>query len=524
MEKWGWFSEDIQEEALDLLFDPPDREQILDLLRSKASEVPPWILINDWQLKLLVKAALLYGSTNRNLSLEDPQRRRSFARSFLIANDLRVIDRPPSGYTNRKDLREGVQETLVREGASGQQQEFLYLLARHYDLFLRLPQDPELAASPDHMDVCDEFLKATGVGLQVFMAVGFSVLSHYLAAESFAPFDFMIKKSRYFRESAVSRAERDACFDLLSTNREQHRRVHRSKYPRGLGYLFDFIHLQRRPLIRIRPGWYTPTSPLDLVQRVSSGIYWDIHDYSKGKRRKRFQRFYGQLLELYVQRAFQRTLPSSKGLVQRLFRDVTYHVGGQERRSSDVIVLGEKGAIFLDVTVGRLRMAETIVTGSLASFRDDLQKKLVAKAAQIDRVIRDFKAEHLILESWNPTAVTRYYPVVVVDSPLPLMLQTYEELLDMVKSNGALQGNDIEQLMVLSVEDIERMEGIVGAGRGWLDLIRGKANNSSMRLMPMKSYLDTLPVSLRQHNTYLSDLFGTEAEKIPKMLFPALTA
>ena len=189
-----------------------------------------------------------------------------------------------------------------------------------------------------------------------------------------------------------------------------------------------------------------------------------------------------------------------------------------------MIVFGEKRAIFLDVTVGRLRMADTIVTGSLSSFKEDL-RKIVAKAAQIDRVIKDFKAERLTLQPWEPTAVTRYYPVVVVDSPMPLMLQTHEELLDMVKSHGSLQGDDIEQLMVLSVEDIERMEGIVGAGRGWLDLVRDKANDSSsMRLMPMKSYLDTLPVSLRQRNTYLSDLFGTEAEKIPKMLFPALTA
>lgn len=523
MEERGWFKEEAQADAIDAFFDPTIREQLKSLLGSHGAGEPPRLLINDWQLRLVAKGALLYGSTNRHKSLGNIQRRRTFARALLVANDLRAGDRPSSGYANWAALRTNVQEILLRELGAQQQQEFLYLLARHYDLFLHLPNDPQIKSKADYMDVRDEFLKATGVDLLTFMAAGFSVLSHYLAATSLVSPNFMLKKSAFFKQSAVSRTERDACFDLLSTNREQYRKDHRRKYPRGLGLLFDFVHLQRRPLIRLRPGWYAPVTTGDLVKRVSAGVYWDIHDHLVGKRRDQFQRLYGDLLELYVQRAFRRTLPSGTGLVKRLFCDLIYRVRGQEHRTSDVIVFAEKDAIFLDVTVGRLRMTETLVTGSFSAFKKDIQAKLVTKAKQIDRVIRDFKEGRFVLDGWHPSSVARYYPVIVVDSPLPIILQTYEELLEMVESSGALTCQDIERLVVLSIEDIERMEPIVESGQGWLELLRGKINDPAEKMFPMKFYLDTLPAEIRQRNRYLSDVFSAEAEKMPKMLFPTLT-
>lgn len=519
LEKWGWFDADLQVKLAEGLFD----SEVLTRVRTLLRETKPMgkrVLFHAWQLRFLIKASLLYGSPMSSPQVDQSDFLQRYGRCLLIVIDLMVEDRPEGGYEAPEDLRAGVMEVLIRQVSAHRVETPKHLLARYHDLFFRLAPSPTLAASPNAIDLQATFQQATGIDLRVFLATGFGVLSHYVNVQDFGTESFGIRSRRFFRRAAVSRASADRLFSLLGTNRRVARAEHRAKYKRGLGKLFDLVNLMQRPLIQVRKGHFVPASPQDVVERITAGVYWDVHDFLQGAERRKFQRFFGELIEAYVQQSFKRMFPAVPGLVQRAFYDVPYESEHGESRASDVVVFGPEHALFADATVGRLRMTDTVIPGSLREFRQDVGKKIVATAAQIDRSIRDFKAGILRFPGWDPDAVVRFYPIIITASPLPLTLQTLEDVLDSVRAAGVLTEPDLATLEVLSLEDLEFIEPVVASGVPFDQLLIEKNQDPQFRALPAIDFLGRHRTYRdRANNTYLSDLFHEQTEAVRRDLF-----
>ena len=273
-------------------------------------------------------------------------------------------------------------------------------------------------------------------------------------------------------------------FSKIAVTRASVKREHLDKCNSGLGRYFDLVYLMLRRLVRLRNRHYVPVTPANLVERVTAGVYWDIHDYLKGKERQKFQRFFGELLQVYVSKAFQRMYPTAPRLTPRVFFDPKYKTGRQEQRGSDVIVFSPGQAVFLDVTVGRLRMEQTITTGSIHSFRQDVRAKILHTAKELDRSIRDFKSGKLTLREWRPADIRQYFPVIVTVSPLPLVPVVYDEVLQMVQAEGLLQDKGIQPLQMLCLEDVEFLEALVQSGIPLEQVLREKISDQQYASFP----------------------------------------
>jgi len=212
-------------------------------------------------------------------------------------------------------------------------------------------------------------------------------------------------------------------------------------------------------LVSLDDGIYVPVDTRFLVERITSGIYWDIFDSLSGNEKYRFTSYFGILLQKYLEELFRRAYPESQTTANRVFYDVQY----DGERSSDVMLFYGEEAVFIEVVVGRLRMEETMITGDLVAFKEDISIKVVDAAKQIDRVIRDFTTGRLPLADCSPTDIKHYYPVVVTVSPLPIFLSIYNEVRGMVADAGYLASTNIAELEIMNVGELEVIESLLEA-------------------------------------------------------------
>lgn len=95
------------------------------------------------------------------------------------------------------------------------------------------------------------------------------------------------------------------------------------------------------------------------------------------------------------------------------------HYNRKQEKSSDAVVFLENAAVFCEVVGKRLNFKKSVIEGDITAIEDDIAKMCLAKAEQLDRNIKDFRAGKLRFEGIHPSRISDIFPVVVVSDPLP---------------------------------------------------------------------------------------------------------
>jgi len=455
LEKYGSEDTELQIKLSEQMFTGSKKDRVIELLKSPRSTAKR-SLFNSWQLLMVAKTALLFGSDDAKHNLESPSRLETLGDCFLVINDLIGLGLGSESYEDDTHTT----EALIRNGSFFAREEAGNLLPRYYELFLVLPQRKDMKESPQYMDIEAAFRSATGFDLNLFLAVGFGIYSFYAPAQDLHANKFVLNSSTFFNKSLVPDEIANRLLDYISVSRDQFKKQHCAKYGKSnLGSYFDFTCFRQTPLVSLDDGIYVPVDTRFLVERITSGIYWDIFDSLSGNEKYRFTSYFGILLQKYLEELFRRAYPESQTTANRVFYDVQY----DGERSSDVMLFYGEEAVFIEVVVGRLRMEETMITGDLVAFKEDISIKVVDAAKQIDRVIRDFTTGRLPLADCSPTDIKHYYPVVVTVSPLPIFLSIYNEVRGMVADAGYLASTNIAELEIMNVGELEVIESLLEA-------------------------------------------------------------
>ena len=174
------------------------------------------------------------------------------------------------------------------------------------------------------------------------------------------------------------------------------------------------IALQERPLVRLPDGSYCVSLPQFVVERFTSGLYHLLWNSRKGAaQRGRFKAFWGELLEAYVDSLFLPVFPHA-GQFKRLWLDeeLPYNRNG-ERHPSDVLIDHGEVLVLVEATHSGFTR-ESLVAGDPAKIREDINKALVAKARELDSVIRDFRDGRFSLDGRGASAFRRLLPVIAL--------------------------------------------------------------------------------------------------------------
>jgi len=513
LEKHGSENTEFQIKLAEQIFTGSTRDRVIELLKSPHGTIKR-SLFNSWQLLMFAKIALLFGSDDAKYNLGEKSRLEILGDCFLVVNDLIGLGLDREFYEDDTHTT----EAFIRNGSFFAREEAGNLLPRYYELFSVLPQKEDLKKSPQYMDIEAAFREATGFDLDLFLALGFGIYSFYAVAEDLHLNKFVLNSSTFFSKTLVPDNIANRLLDYISISRDQFKEQYSAKYGKSnLGNYFDFTYFRQKPLISLDDNIYVPVDTRFLVERITSGIYWDIFDSLSGNEKYKFMSYFGILLQNYLEELFRRVYPESKTTTNRVFYDVQY----DGERSSDVILFYGEEAVFIEVIVGRLRMEETIITGDLDAFREDIRTKVIDAAKQIDRVIRDFTTGKLPLLGWSPTNIKRYYPVVVTVSPLPIFLSTYDEVRRMVANAGYLNSTNITEVEIINIGELEMIESLLEAGYTLVQILESKAQDKFYRVVPLWYYLYAAinNRTLKKGGNYLNKQRKVLFDKIRPLLF-----
>ncbi len=230
--------------------------------------------------------------------------------------------------------------------------------------------------------------QASGFALRDFIAFGLAISPWFINQSelrgTFTPERQSINPNTLFSQARI---DRDVAARLLTNLTHDYDslvtalRTRLSTARPGISHAYDFLPFMIKPLYRVREDVIVPFDLTYLGAKFSSGIYWTIFDSLHGAQKKQFTRFVGRIFEVYVRRAVQRAIPDAAGLVRRVYPEFIYRVTAGERRSSDVIVLYDQTAIFMEATASRIRMEETAISGDLGAFDRDIDKIILQNSA-----------------------------------------------------------------------------------------------------------------------------------------------
>lgn len=485
------------------------------------------IIFTDWQIANLAKIALLKCKQLPVSPSEIEDNKETIGLCLLGINDYFGRRTALDALDTETDTEtKPFLESFIRNFCSQNSENSKQLLARFYDLYFKLPSTKEGKAIYPFVDIHHLFKSVTGIPLKTFFALGFGIYAKYVTAglpnkegakgyTSLEAKDFLIDRRSFFSETNVPSDESKLLFNDFSVNATSFRSSHRKLYKRSLGQLYDFTIFRQKPLIALNKNKLAPISIDWLYEKIGEGSYWSINDgIADTDKRKAFRNYFGPLYQLYVQRVFERLYPDSD-LSQRVTYDEEQ--GGQQ--SSDVILTYPNQLVLFEAKWPTLRMEATMIPGDIRAFDKDLERIIIRSARQLDRNIRDISENKLELKNVDIDKVSAFYPIIVTARPFPIGPGLTPYILEKVTTNKLLNQPLTKRLEIISTEELELLEPIIGRGKTFPELLERKWA-SPYQSYSMKWYLYSveckgqLPV-----NSYLDQLFKEYSDISRSLLF-----
>jgi hypothetical protein len=182
-------------------------------------------------------------------------------------------------------------------------QDHLSMVGRAADLWLEIPNEPELLKDGDFVPIAERFEGRYGVSLRDFLYILFMLL---VTLEQFDPTkeapiaDLRVNSARFVPESVYPRATLEKVLSIVS--RDVADLSHRLFSEPSQSLRFDYSLLRRFPLIREPSGYYLCYDRGLLRKQLTDGIYWLVVDLLAGKEREKFRAFFGDIFARYVER------------------------------------------------------------------------------------------------------------------------------------------------------------------------------------------------------------------------------
>lgn len=228
---------------------------------------------------------------------------------------------------------------------------------------------------------------------------------------------------------------------------------------------------------------------------MSSGVYWDVHDYLKHTEgensRNAWTKAWGAIIEAMIEEGLTALAPRLLGGGSLLWDedDLERAFGTNSKRADQVIDVGE-ALVATDVVPGQLSVP-TRIDGDLAAFRKDLKRLVFDKAEQVHETAENLIRDESRLTGVSVGRVRPVYPIIAVGSSFARNPIVTTMIDDHIKEHDLLRYADprIRPLSVIDLGEVEMLEGLVATrGCGITDLLDGW-HNSGIANMSLRNYL-----------------------------------
>ena len=484
------------------------------------------MFFSKWQLLLAIKLLCAFGSRDETYRVGDGD----FLRFLLMVNGFY-----PGGEnapaTAEGDVEAVQQSTLY--GYSLIQYEHPHsLIGRYAEFFEDLASPRNRNYFNDWVDIRGVMATRLGIRLDVFRAVLFALYAKSAVGAScpedgtFAPQLGNLYPRIYFAETLLPQGDLTHVLEWVTTNPDEIREEHLSKYGESIGNPVDHRVLLRHPVIKLPDGSVAGISGQLLVQRYTSGLYWDIHDALPDDNtiqpnRGMFQRFFGQIHERYGRNALQRIAEREKEARRnaRLWSEKDYPAGeGANPDSMLIETIGSRNTrcTLFEFKIGRPRYMDSLVRGDVQAFQEDLHKKVEDGVDQeIDFCQRLLTGGRTIPNLTEPSKAKWFFVIVVTD-PFPAMTIFLEPLRKRLADIADAESAQLYGPFILSLSELEQLETL--SDRRISELLI-QWNNGPERHWPFHSFYARYVKGKSMRNSHVEQCADDDLLKIKLTLF-----
>lgn len=386
------------------------------------------IFFSKWQLLFAIKLLCTFGSDHSVGSEFAPEQ----ALRLLLKVNSFYPDHPDSPYSQGEDPVKEVQSVALRGYALPIYERPSDLIVRYATMFSELGAPAEESTFNTWVNVKDVLAEKMGFDIEVFKAVMFAIFGSATPIYDDEGGGFPLGRldpATYFAGTQLPSDEVRAILDLVTVTPDHIKENHLSVYGDNIGNPVDLGLLVRKPVLQLHDGMLAGMSGELVVQRCTSGLYWDIHDAlpSDGNirpNRARFRTFFGELHERYGRGILRRIVERQRqaGKETKLLFDRDYGAG--HGHNPDNLVIETVGpndayATLVEFKVGRPKFKESVVKGDVESFYEDLEKKIEHGLIQEIDLFQQLVSGRRSIVGMPVDNISKWFFVIVVTDPFP---------------------------------------------------------------------------------------------------------
>lgn len=427
----------------------------------------------------------------------------------LAVNDYLQMEKFGEEKASESEKDQQVFESLICNFELNTNERFKYLLTRYNILFFELFQSkPFKTLLP-----IDEFFKnATGgLDLETYFFLGFAILANFIRASRIRPSIsdpslnegfFLMNTSTYFRKTKAGTGELKSIYREFSADIDYFvTQFDNRKKNSKLDSDYDFFPFICKPLIKLRDHYCILSSRRFLEEKITAGVYWLIHDYVRDNLPSRkygdFKRIFGEVFETYIGGILKRIFPTGGPfLIKQVFTEKEYYKGKKPYKTSDIMIFYDNEAIFVEATTSQLRI-DTVLSGRMSQFQKDLERIIIDKAKQLNRVISDYKQGCFTIPDFPAKTVKKIHPLLVTLKSLPVLPPLWRGIYKVwiginaeLKQKNYLQQSYCERLQIISAEELEMLEPLITTGVSLIDVLKRWANDSFFCDYQLKNFIN----------------------------------
>jgi hypothetical protein len=502
------------------------REKVLAFLRKEGDR---FLLFHHHQLLFLLKNAFLNCGKLPNVNFMIPSVMKRFGKCCLLANDFLYLTGVEREELDEMDI-EGKREVLWKESLPSFelniQSEKMFDIGRVRYFFKRIL--PKLKDVQTFIDIDSKFQGFSGMSLDDYMFLVFGTLALYLIRKDEIiknPNAIIIDSGDFTKHSEISAEKITKFLDLISIPVEQYKQEFLNS--KDLDFNYGFLPFKKYPLARIYDGKYFCLDFNFLLDKISEGIFWLIHDSLKPIERNRFRTFWGNIFESYLIYFFEEA-----GLIKKdMFIPKPVFNNSQDEAADGILNFGE------DLVLFEYKFTNLTQEAKYSSSRSDLINEIKLKfeinkngewkgyGQLANNIKKLFSKEGSIPCKYiNKEKVKRVYPVLITYEHLfnaPLTNYFFNKYFQKLIDISLIEENiEIKPLIVFTVEDLEASQPYLSNFPG---LIQDRLRFDEELI---SSFSDFLKIKHADDTLLIPEIIKKEyhsyGEEVTKAFFPDL--
>jgi hypothetical protein len=327
------------------------------------------------------------------------------------------------------------------------------LLARYRMLWL--DYGTRLKRYTPRLPPADMLREATGIGLDETITLAFAYWG-YLQGRG--PCDPVRVKAMAAEAMTIPRADVETFLGLFSCTPAALAQELR-QCPRP----WQMRPLQSRPLLRLGDD-VVVLDERYLVERVTRGLYWLVHDHEKetygDKARSAWTQVWSEMVETRAEDQLRQMAPSLFGGGRAFFTEEALQAAFPRTKNCDAGIDFGGDVVLAEVVSGTVKV-QTRELADVESFVQDTERIVLCKARQLyvtaANLLRRPQPEG------SPVKVTpsRIFPVVVISGQYPVNPLTVRYINEQLTAEGRPPDGTVQPLTVMDLEELESCQALL---------------------------------------------------------------